>query len=97
MKCSKEGRQARVTKGKKPQAFFNCCWKGESKNRCEPKPPTKKYDDPIEIGGPRMKKINPNPPRKKAIRPMATMEMTSMPPREWEERYGNKLYLFQNR
>jgi len=26
---------------------------------------------------------------------MATMEMTSMPPREWEERFGNELYFFE--
>jgi hypothetical protein len=28
---------------------------------------------------------------------MATMEMTSMPPNEWEERFGNDLYFFQDR
>jgi hypothetical protein len=41
-------------------------------------------------------KKNPNSPRKKAIRPIATIEMTSMPPRKWEERFGNKLYFIQD-
>jgi hypothetical protein len=44
----------------------------------------------------KVEKINPNSPRKKAIRPMATIKMPSMPPREWEERFGYKLYFFQD-
>jgi hypothetical protein len=43
-----------------------------------------------------MEKKNPNSPRKKAITPIATMEMTLMPPREWEKRFGNELYFFQD-
>lgn len=42
-------------------------------------------------------KKNPISPRNKAIRPMATMEMISMPPNEWDERFGNELYFFQDR
>jgi hypothetical protein len=42
MKCSKEGRQAHITKGKKPQALFSCCWKGREQKSMWTKASNKK-------------------------------------------------------
>ncbi len=67
MKCSKDERQTHITKGEKPQAFFSCCWKGRVKKSMWTKPPTKKYNDQIEIGRSRMKNKIPSPQERKQL------------------------------